>query len=81
MEQRERLKRCCGMTKDKVYDEASTVTAEDGTVVVDGPDHVDVVVTPEAAVETGERLIEGAAHAAGQRRLRDQPHRAKNDEL
>jgi hypothetical protein len=67
------------MAKDKVYDEASTVTAKDGEVVVDGPDHVDVTVTPEAAVETGERLIEGAAHAAGQRRLRDQPHRGQDD--
>lgn len=71
--------RFCGMAKDKVYDEASSVRAEDGKVVVDGPDHVDVMVTPEAAIETGERLIEGAAHAAGQRRLRDQPHRAKDD--
>ena len=68
------------MAKDKTYDEASTVTAKDGTVMVDGPDHVDVAVTPEAAAETGERLIDGAAHAAGQRRLRDRPHQAKDDE-
>jgi len=68
------------MAKEKVYDEASNVTAKDGEVVVDGPDHVDVTVTPEAAIETGERLIEGAAHAAGQRRLRDQPHRPQDDQ-
>ena len=67
------------MTREKVYDEPSTVTAKDGEVSVDGPDAVDVTVTPEAAVETGERLIDSAAHAAGQRRLRDQPHRPKRD--
>ncbi|WP_262984816.1 hypothetical protein [Sphingomonas daechungensis] len=31
---------------DKVYDEPSEVEAEDGVVVVNGPDAVDVQLTP-----------------------------------
>jgi len=51
----------------KVYDEPSDVDAEDGAVVVDGPDGVAVLLTPEAAVETSNRLLDGALLAAGQR--------------
>lgn len=58
------------MTEDKIYDEATKVTAEDGDVVLDGPDHVDVKVTPEAAEETADNLIDGAVKARGQRRLK-----------
>ena len=63
------------MTRDRLYDEATEVTAEDGEVILDGPDAVDVKVTPEAAQETAENLIEGAAMAAGQRRLKELPHK------
>jgi hypothetical protein len=63
------------MTPDKLYDEASKVTAKEGEVILDGPDAVDVKVTPEAAQETAENLMEGAAMATGQRRLKDLPHR------
>ena len=52
--------------EDKVYDEATKVDAEDGTVVLDGPDGVDVLMTPEAAAETSDRLLRGAAQARGQ---------------
>jgi hypothetical protein len=48
-------------------DEASTVTAEEGEVHVDGPDGVAVSLTPEAAAETSDRLLVGAADGAGQR--------------
>jgi hypothetical protein len=51
---------------DKVYDEASTVEARDGAVSVDGPDGVDVRLSPEAALETSDRLLESAAEAQGQ---------------
>jgi hypothetical protein len=51
---------------DRVYDEASAVEARDGTVSVDGPDGVDVRLSPEAAMETSDRLLEGAAEAQGQ---------------
>jgi hypothetical protein len=51
---------------DKIYNEPSEVTAEKGEVLVDGPDGVAVSLTPEAAVETSNRLLDGAAHAQGQ---------------
>jgi hypothetical protein len=63
------------MARDKLYDEATEVTAKDGEVILDGPDAVDVKVTPEAAVETADNLIEGAAMAAGQRRLKNSAHK------
>ncbi len=61
--------------KPELYDEATKVTAEDGEVVLDGPDGVDVKLTPEAAEETGDSLLEQSVKARGQRRLKDDPHR------
>ena len=52
---------------DKVYDEATKVDAEDGKVVLDGPDGVAVLMTPDAALETSDRLLLGATQAMGQR--------------
>lgn len=52
---------------DKVYDKPSDISAEDGTVMVDGPDGVAVSLTPEAAEETSSRLLDGATEASGQR--------------
>jgi len=66
------------MDKGIIYNEPSTVSAVDGTVEIDGPDAVDVALTPEAAEETSERLLSEAGKAAGQRRLRDYPHREKD---
>ncbi len=60
------------MTDSQVYDEASDVDAEDGAVVVRGPDAVDVRMTPTAAEETSEKLLEGALKARGQRYFEDQ---------
>ena len=57
------------MGDDKTYDEASKVSAKDGDVVVDGPDGVDVKLSPEAAVETSDRLLEAGGEAQGQRLL------------
>jgi hypothetical protein len=59
------------MAKHPLYDQASDVASEDGEVAVDGPDGVAVSLTPEAAVETGHRLLEGGAKAAGQRRFKE----------
>jgi hypothetical protein len=38
-------------------------TAESGQVILDGPDGVAIAMTPDAAEETGRRLIEAAAEA------------------
>ena len=55
------------MMTEKTYDEASNVDAEDGDVVVDGPDGVAVSLTPEAAIETSDRLLDAGLMAQGQR--------------
>ena len=55
------------MTDKTIYNEPSEVDAEDGTVIIRGPDAVDVRLTPDAAEETSERLATGAMKARGQR--------------
>lgn len=52
---------------DELFDEATKVSAKDGEVILDGPDGVDVKLTPEAARETSNRLWDGAAKARAQR--------------
>jgi hypothetical protein len=51
---------------DKVYDSPSEVTSEDGHVVVDGPDGVDVTLSSDAALETSDRLLKAGLMARGQ---------------
>jgi hypothetical protein len=51
---------------DKLHDEASTVTARHGQVLVDGPDGVAVSLTPDAAAKTSDRLLDAAVEAQGQ---------------
>jgi hypothetical protein len=65
------------MDKGTVYEEPSAVSAEEGSVEIDGPDAVDVTMTPEAAEETSERLNAEAVRARGQRRLGRLTHRPK----
>ena len=55
------------MSNSKIYDEPTDVDAEEGTVTLRGPDAVDVKMTPGAAEETSDRLLEGAMKARGQR--------------
>jgi hypothetical protein len=55
------------MDDSRIYDQPSEIDAEDGVVVVKGPDDVDVRMTPDAAEETSERLNTGAMKARGQR--------------
>ena len=59
------------MPKHQIYDEPTRVEAQDGTVILKGPDAVDVRMTPQAAEETSERLLEGAMKARGQRYFTD----------
>ena len=47
----------------QTYNKPSDVIADRGMVWVDGPDNVHVAFTPEAAAETGRRLIEQSAIA------------------
>lgn len=42
-------------------------TAEDGVVMLDGPDGVAVTATPEAAAGTGRSLLSAAERARAQR--------------
>jgi hypothetical protein len=73
------LGRWTGAMEDKrtVYDDPSEVSAVDGAVEMDGPDAVDVALTPEAAEETSVRLSDEAVRARGQRRLARNLHRPK----
>jgi hypothetical protein len=62
------------MGDGKTYDEATDVSADKGNVVLEGPDGVDVAMTPEAAAETSDRLLDKAAEAQGQRVRSDPAH-------
>ena len=55
------------MIPDKIYDQPSEVTAEGGEVIVDGPDAVAVRLTPDAAIETSNRLFQAGVTARGQK--------------
>ena len=59
------------MNDRTVHDEPSEVDAEDGIVFQQGPDDVDVRLTPDAAEETSDRLTIGAMKARGQRYFSD----------
>lgn len=54
------------MAKNPLFDEASKVRAIDGTVQIDGPDGVEIALTPDAAIETSNRLLDEATAARGQ---------------
>ena len=51
---------------DKAHDRASDVSAEQGEVLIDGPGGTALSMTPGAALETSNRLLDGAATAHGQ---------------
>ena len=54
------------MGSNAPHDDASSVSAEEGEVLVDGPDGVAVAMTPDAAEETARRLMTAAAEARRQ---------------
>jgi hypothetical protein len=68
-----------GSMDDKLYDEPTKVTAQDGEVILDGPDGVDVKVTPEAAEQTAINLEDAAVEARGQRRFKGLRHHSRYD--
>ena len=68
---------CSSSMKDETYNQPSSVVAEEGKVLVDGPDGVDVALTPDAAFETADRLTDAAAKAAGENRTKKFDHRPK----
>jgi hypothetical protein len=52
---------------DHVYDEPGETKAVYGKVAMMGPEGVSVMLTPEAAVETSNRLVDRGVDANGQR--------------
>ncbi|MDP1026565.1 hypothetical protein Q5H91_05030 [Sphingomonas sp. KR1UV-12] len=55
------------MTTMQPESSPGVAVAEDGLVLLDGPDGVALSMTPDAAEVTGQRLIEAAAAARRQR--------------
>jgi hypothetical protein len=51
---------------DQPHSGVGVANAEEGQVVLDGPDGVAVTMTPDAAERTGHSLIEAAAEAKRQ---------------
>ena len=51
---------------DKVHDTPSDVSADEGEVIIEGPDGVVFSLTPDAAVETSDRLLKNGMLAKGQ---------------
>lgn len=51
---------------EEIYTKATDVSVKDGVVHLDGPDGVDVSMTPDAAVETSDRLHEAGVQAHGE---------------
>jgi hypothetical protein len=65
------------MSAPKPNDRPSRVAAEEGEVLVDGPNGIALSLTPEAAAETSQRLRD-AARAIDQKvaeRRRERPRR------
>jgi hypothetical protein len=58
-----------GVAKMKHEEAAGAACAESGLVILDGPGPVTATMTPEAAVDTADQLLDAAAHTAGQRHM------------
>ena len=57
-----------GNPSTEPFAEPGVATAEDGHVVLDGPDGVALTLTPEAALTTAQRLVEASEEALRQRK-------------
>ena len=58
---------------NKPYDRSTEATAEQGEVMLDGPDGLAVSLTPEAAARTAEAIRDAAEEAHRQREARSAP--------
>jgi hypothetical protein len=54
------------MESVRTHSEPSEVAADQGQVIVEGPNAVAVTLTPDAAEETGRRMISAASEARRQ---------------
>ncbi len=54
--------------EDKAAAIPAEVRAQEGDVRVKGPGGIEYAFTPDAAIETSDRLLQGGMEAAGQRR-------------
>lgn len=59
------------MARKGVFDEAGKAHAEEGEVMLDGPDGVAVSMTPDAAESTAKDLLRAASEARAQIESRD----------
>ncbi|WP_311271190.1 hypothetical protein [Sphingobium sp. WCS2017Hpa-17] len=59
------------MRQPGVYEEGGKAFAEEGQVMLDGPDGVAVSMTPQAAEDTARELLRAAVEAKSQISLRD----------
>lgn len=60
------------MPEAGVHEKGGKAVAQEGQVMLDGPDGVAVSMTPEAAEETAQQLLQAASEARNQISLRDQ---------
>ena len=65
------------MPDDKIYTEPSDVTVKDEAIALNGPDGVDVKLTPEAAEETTDRLLNAVVTVRGKHLLSKLSRRPK----
>lgn len=54
------------MSENRIYKTPGKAHAEQGQVMLDGPDGIAISLTPHAAEETGKSLIQAASEAKGQ---------------
>lgn len=54
------------MSQAYVYEEGGKACAEEGQVILDGPDGIAVSMTPEAAEDTARELLRAASEARHQ---------------
>jgi hypothetical protein len=60
-------------SRTRPFDTAGVASAEEGHVVLDGPDGVAISLTAEAARATGQSLIEAAEQARSQKKQSPTP--------